>query len=148
VRLWGWDQVLSEPLPQEALQILWYWWGPIPLASTENCVRLYLFVFVFHRTKHGNNVLHKRQRKLFGLKTEGIAGGKTKSHSGELQVLYWWVNVGGEWTERQWDRWDKRSELEKLKKHSKFQLETLIGKGTWRDLVPNEVLEDNVINCM
>jgi hypothetical protein len=31
------------------------------------------------------------------------------------------------WTERQWDRWDKRNALEKLKIHIKFQFEAVKG---------------------
>ena len=47
----------------------------------------------------------------------GSSRGWIKLYSGVLHVLYWWVNVGGEWTERQWDRWVKRNELQKLRKH-------------------------------
>jgi len=33
----------------------------------------------------------------------------------DLHYLYWLLNVGGRWTERQWDRWDKRNTREKFK---------------------------------
>jgi len=74
VRLWGRDQVLLVPLPQEALQICGTDGVTTLVATTENCVRLYVLVFVFHRTKHGNTVLHQGLREIFGLKTEGVAG--------------------------------------------------------------------------
>jgi hypothetical protein len=76
VRLWGWDQVTSEPLPQEALQICSTDGVTSLVATTENCVRWYVFVFVFHRTKHGNTVLHQGLREIFVLKTEGEAVGE------------------------------------------------------------------------
>jgi hypothetical protein len=36
---------------------------------------VFVFVFVFHRTKHGNTVLDQGLREIFGLKKEGVAGG-------------------------------------------------------------------------
>ena len=45
------------------------------------CVRwcmfvfVFVFVFVFHRTKHENIVLEQGLREIFGLMTEGVAGG-------------------------------------------------------------------------
>jgi hypothetical protein len=48
--------------------------------------------------------------------------------------MYWSVNAGGRLTERQWDRWDERKALEKLKLHTSFQFETLKGRNTLGDL--------------
>jgi len=45
--------------------------------------------------KHENIVLEQKLRELFVLKTEGLAGGRTKLHSEQLHYLYWSVNVGG-----------------------------------------------------
>jgi hypothetical protein len=59
------------------------------------CVRWCVFVLVFHRTKHGNIVLEQGLREIFHLKTEVVAGGWTKFHSGELHDWYWLVNIGG-----------------------------------------------------
>jgi hypothetical protein len=61
------------------------------------CVLLsvFVFVFVFHRTKHGNIVLEQGLREKFGLWKERLAGGYTKFHSEELRVLYWSLNGGG-----------------------------------------------------
>ena len=41
------------------------------------CVRwcVFVFVFMFHRTKHGNIALEQGLREIFGLKTEGVAVG-------------------------------------------------------------------------
>ena len=36
---------------------------------------VFVFVFVFHRTEHGNIVLEQALRGIFGVKTEGVAGG-------------------------------------------------------------------------
>jgi hypothetical protein len=47
----------------------------------------------------------------------------------KLHDLYWSLSGGGWRTERQWDRWDKSNALEKLKIHTKFQLEAVKGKG-------------------
>jgi len=52
------------------------------------------------------------------------------------------VNVGGEWTERQWDRRDERNELEKLKIHTKFQLENKKEEKSR----PRGNVKDNVMN--
>ena len=35
---------------------------------------MFVFLFVFHRTKHGNIVLEQWLREIFGLKTVGVAG--------------------------------------------------------------------------
>jgi hypothetical protein len=43
--------------------------------------------------------------------------------------LYWSLSTGGWGTERQWDRWDKKNALEKLKIHKKFQFEAVKGRG-------------------
>jgi len=42
--------------------------------------------------------------------------------------------------DRQWDRWDKRNEMEKLEINTKIQLESVRGKYTSGDLELNEVL--------
>jgi len=86
-------------------------------------------------------VLGQRLRETFGLTSERVAGGWTKLHSEELHVLYCWVNVGGRWTERQWDRWDKRNGLEKLKVHTTFHFENLRGRGTMENLGQDEKLK-------
>jgi len=39
------------------------------------CVRWCVFVFVFHRTEHGNIVLEQGLTEIFVLMTEGVAGG-------------------------------------------------------------------------
>ena len=52
----------------------------------------------------------------------------------EADDTYWSVNAVGRLTERQWDSWDKRNELEKLKLHTTFQFETLKGRSTLGDL--------------
>jgi len=76
VHLWGWDQVTSEHLPQKTLQICNTVRVTSLLATTQNCVRWCVFVFVFHRNKHGITVLDKGLMEIFGLKTEGVAGDK------------------------------------------------------------------------
>jgi len=88
-----------------------------------------------------NTVLEPWLRNIFGLKTEWVAGRWTKLHSEVLYGLYWWVNIGGEWTERQWDTWDERNVLKKLKINTKFQLETLSGRCTLGDLALDEMLK-------
>jgi len=51
------------------------------------------------------------------------------------------LSVGfGRGTDRQWDRWDKRKELEKLKIHTQMQLETLSGEFILGDLELDEML--------
>jgi len=39
------------------------------------CVRCCVFLFVFHRTKHGNIVLEQGLWEIFGVKKDGVAGG-------------------------------------------------------------------------
>ena len=46
---------------------------------------------------------------------------------------------GRRWTEREWDRWDKRNALGKLKMNTKFQLETLKVTGILGDLSLDEM---------
>ena len=50
------------------------------------------------------------------------------------------MNGGGWWAERDWDRWDRRNVLVKLKIHTKFHLETMGGKDTLGDLGLEEML--------
>jgi len=56
------------------------------------------------------------------------------------------VKFGGRRTERQWDRWDKSNELENLKIHTIFQLQTVTGTGTLGDLGLVEIFEAYVMN--
>jgi len=86
--------------------------------------------------------LEKGLREISGLKSERVSGGWTKLHSEQLHDLYWWVNVGGKWTERLWDRWGKGYELEKLKIDTNFQLKTLRGTDTLGVLGLVEMLKD------
>ena len=74
-------------------------------------------------------------------KASRSSGGWTKLHSEELHGLCWAVNGGGWWTERECGRWDKRNWLEKLKTQTKFQLETLKGRGPLGDLGLDEMLK-------
>jgi len=47
----------------------------------------------------------------------------------DLHYLYWLLNVGGRWTERQWDRWDKRNTREKFKINTKFKFKSMKGRN-------------------
>ena len=77
-----------------------------------------------------NSVLYKCLSEISSLKAEGVAGGWKKLNIGQLHDWYWWVNVGGRWIERQWDRWVKGYELDKLKIHKQFHLELVWETGT------------------
>ena len=55
--------------------------------------------------------------------------------------MYCSLNDGGWLTERQWDRWEKRNELEKLEIRTKFQLETMKGKSSLGELGLDEMLK-------
>jgi hypothetical protein len=72
-------------------------------------------------------VLEQRLREIFGMKTETAAEEWTTLQSEKLHDLYWSLSAGGWWTERQWDRWDKRNALGKLKIHIKFLFESVKG---------------------
>jgi hypothetical protein len=67
-------------------------------------------------------------------------------HSVELHDFYLCVNVGVERTEKLWDRWGKRNKLEKLKIHTKFQLESLRGRDTLGDLGLYYMLQCNKLD--
>jgi len=105
------------------------------------CLCWMVSVFVFHRNKHFKYCYRPGAEGDIWSEDRGSSRWWTKLHSGKLHDLYWWVNNGGEWTERQWDRWDKRNKLEKLKINKKFQLETLRVKGTLGNLGLDEMLK-------
>ena len=65
-----------------------------------------VFVFVCDPT---TIVLEQWLREKFVLKVDEVAGGWTELYSGKLHGLYWWVNGGGWWAERDWDRWERRN---------------------------------------
>jgi hypothetical protein len=107
------------------------------------CVGWWEFVFVFYRTKHLKHCVRPGAEGDIWSEVRGSSRWWTKLYSGELHDLYRWLNVGGEWTERQWDRWDKRNVLEKLKIHTKIQLENLRGTAILGDLGLDEMLQCN-----
>ena len=65
--------------------------------------------------------------EMFFLK-RGRRMGWTKLHSEGLHDWYWWVNVGGWWTERQWDRLVLVSECWWV---VNWKTEGQIGTGEW-----------------
>ena len=60
---------------------------------------------------------------------------------GQLGQEKWWLNFDGWWAEREWDKWDKRYDLENLKIPTQFQMEKLTVIGTLVDLGLDEILK-------
>ena len=101
---------------------MWGLWIKI-IGYRKLCSMVCFFVSVcVPKAKYGNIVLGHGLIEILGLKSEGVARGWRKLHSEELHDWYWWVNVGGRWTERLWEGWDKRKETREIKNKQKISL--------------------------
>jgi hypothetical protein len=109
------------------------------------CVCVCVFVFVFEWL---TRIYSARTGIVEGVCFEGRGCSRGwKYYSDELHDLYWALNGGGWWTERQCEWWDKRIRQEKLKVNKNIWVWKPERKREVGRSRPTWDFKDNMMNC-
>jgi hypothetical protein len=126
----------------------WWWvvkWKTVGQIGQEKLYDLYWWLNCGRCELKESGTDGTRETAWFVLVTEWwwVVNWKTLGQMGQekLNDLYWSLNYGGWWAKTQWGRWDRRNALEKLKIHTKLQLETQKGRGILGHLGLDEMMK-------